>query len=159
MHSARDLQKNEVTYHSRQNSLQYRTQNIEHITGEPNNNELQTQSISGASPEILNNLRREDNNPASDWYWTIWGVSLGTNEENCSTNPQIPLMAVISKLRVWDGGTILALYKNHEHKCSELFQPLQSSIPPSKRDFPPQNVRWRGVQLAFSILSDWMQFL
>lgn len=48
-----------AAYHGRENSLQNRPENVEDISQEPNDDELNRQSIGAASLEVLYDLRRE----------------------------------------------------------------------------------------------------
>jgi hypothetical protein len=49
------------SYHSRQNALKNGTQNVEDIAKKPDNDKLNRESIGTAALEVLDNLRREDN--------------------------------------------------------------------------------------------------
>jgi hypothetical protein len=48
--------------------LKHGAENIEDISGKPDDDELQRESICRSSPEILNYLRRKDNDPACNRY-------------------------------------------------------------------------------------------
>jgi len=52
------------THHSRQHLLCYSTNDVCEITEEPYYDKLDAETLSTASPEILDDLRRENHNPA-----------------------------------------------------------------------------------------------
>lgn len=91
-----------ASYHCRQHPLQHCAQNIEHIAEEPDDDELDRESVSRAALEVLNDLWREDDN------WT--GISDGIGED-------LGEMAYPSRQSIWNcrEETMLAWYEQIEH--------------------------------------------
>jgi hypothetical protein len=63
--------KQSMTHHRGQNALDYRTQDIKHIAGEPDNDELQRQAIGAAATKVLDDLGTEYDDPTGDGYGTV----------------------------------------------------------------------------------------
>lgn len=48
--------------------MEYCAQDIEHIPGQPDDEEAKGEPIGGLAPEVLDDLRGEDDDPAGDRY-------------------------------------------------------------------------------------------
>lgn len=65
-HNIRQRIINRQNQHRGQNILQYSAKNIEDISEKPDDDEFHTQTLGRTSPEIFDDLGREDDDPAGD---------------------------------------------------------------------------------------------
>lgn len=101
-------------YHGREHTLHDSTENVEDIAHQPYDDELEREAVCIAASEILEDLGRKDDNPASYGDGPVeselWGSGSSRRMKGWSMKrysyPQIPEMASTSRGKIPVGGAI-----------------------------------------------------